>query len=291
MKTTHKKNYLTVYIYFSLVATFLSCNSKTHTIAYAPNSGDINIYSGNTEGKTENKKIPVQGGYLAWSPNGKQIAFYAKYDDKRTWSIHTVKSDGTHKKRLTHAKHMWDSSPSWSPDGEKIVFAREYQNSKDNWLEEIWIMNSDGSNKKQIDPLVGGGPYVTQSNKILYHSKIESYEICIADISGSNINQLTNNHAKELHPEVSPNGKQIAFMSDRDGNFEIYIMNIDGSNQTRLTNNDVDDWHPSWSPDGSKIIFSSAIDYEKEKHIYMMNTDGSDQKRIISYSGYAVFKR
>jgi len=269
--------------------------SSPYTIAYnSIVTGNVEIYLGDTEGKSAIKSTNAKGGYLAWSPDGKQFAFYAKYDDKKTWSIHTMNINGTHRQRLTHAKNKWDNSPTWSPDGTKIAFSREYKDSEKNWQQEIWIMNSDGSELTQIKSLKGGGPYFTPDGRIVYHSefKDKKSEISIADIDGNNIVQLTHNVAEEWHPEVSPDGKQIAFMSDRDGNFEIYVMHIDGSNQKRLTNNDVDDWYPSWSPDGSKIIFSSVEDYKKrKKDIYSMNTDGSSVKKIISNSGSAVFQR
>jgi len=55
----------------------------------------------------------------------------------------------------------------------------------------------------------------------------------------------------------SPDGRKIAFVSERDGNSEIYVMNADGSAQTRLTFDDGEDRFPTWSPDGKKIVFTS----------------------------------
>ena len=68
---------------------------------------------------------------------------------------------------------------------------------------------------------------------------------------------------------------QIAFSSNREGNYEIYVMNADGGNQQRLTNNPHADWSPSWSPDGKRIAFSSDRDGASE--IYVMDADGSNQ--------------
>jgi TolB protein len=67
---------------------------------------------------------------------------------------------------------------------------------------------------------------------------------------------------------------QIAFVSDRDGNFEIYLMKADGSSQTRLTNNPATDFQPAWSPDGKKIAFTSPAE------VYVMNADGSSPTRL-----------
>lgn len=188
-------------------------------------------------------------------------------------------------KRLTHEKNKWDSAPTWSPDGKRIAFAREYRDPEGVWQEEIWIMNSDGSKQAQIQPLSGGRPYFMQDGRILFHSKTETSKICITNSDGSNIITLTNNTAEDWEPKVSPDGKQITFISDRDGNKEIYVMNIDGSNQKRLTFNTIADWGPSWSPDGAKLIFSS--DTDEYFDIYMMNKDGSSIKKIIDNGSQA----
>lgn len=252
--------------------------SSPYTIAYSSNG--INL--SDDEGKLKNK-ISTNGGYAAWSPDGKRIAFYAKYDERRTWSIHTMNNDGTNRKRLTHVKNKWDNSPAWSPDGSKIAFSREYEDSETNWQQEVWIMNSDGSEQTQIKPINGGGPYFTPDSRIVFHSAFndKETEISIADIDGNNVIHLIDNEAEDQHPEVSPNGMQVAFMSDRDGNKEIYVMNIDGSNPKQLTSSETAKWYPSWSPDGSKIIFSSTS-IDGERNIHMINKDGSSLKKIIA---------
>ena len=77
-----------------------------------------------------------------------------------------------------------------------------------------------------------------------------------------------------------PNG-QIAFSSDRDGNFEIYTMNSDGSDETRLTEDDANDFDPSWSPDGEKISFSSNRGSGENFEIHDIDADyGSDVTRL-----------
>ena len=63
---------------------------------------------------------------------------------------------------------------------------------------------------------------------------------------GDNQRRLTNNRHYDWDPSWSPDGKRIAFVSERDGNFEIYVMDDDGDNQRNLTNNRHSDVAPAW---------------------------------------------
>lgn len=264
--------------------------SPSYEIAYtARESGEVEIYLGETDGISNIKSTKQKGGYLAWSPEGKRFAFYAKYDERKTWSIHTMNRDGTDWKRLTSVKSYWDNSPTWSPDGKEIVFARAYRDTTNSWHHEMWIMNADGTNQRQIEGLEGGGPYFTMDGRLVFHSQPKPSEIFMANRDGSNLVQLTHNEAEDWHPEVAPNDKQVAFMSDRTGVHQIYTMDIDGSNQRQLTDEAYDCWYPSWSPDGSQLIFLTGDQENDEKQIYIMNKDGSEMRKLIGQGSQPVW--
>jgi len=263
--------------------------SQPFSIIYGFQEGDNkSIYLSDEQGNRRIKVIDVPnnaGGYPAVSPTGKQIAFYGKYDKRKTWSIHIADIDGTNMRRVTNLKNVWDYGPAFSPDGRTIVFGREYTDKNGDIQEEIWQMNADGTEQRQIKGLVGGAPEFMSDGRLLFHSKgrfskTVATQISIANINGSNVIQLTNDDTNNFNPKISPDGTQIAYLSNRDGNQEIYVMNVDGSNQTRLTRNRIRDGDPAWSPDGSKVFFTSQNVFGIYD-IYKVNKDGSYTERVL----------
>ncbi len=101
---------------------------------------------------------------------------------------------------------------------------------------------------------------------------------------GSNLVQLTHDSGSNQYPVWSPDGTQIAFNSNRDGNYEIYLMNADGTNQRKITDHPSDDYDPTWSPDGKRIAFSSERNGGGFE-IYIMNTDGTEVTQFTKTPG------
>ena len=94
------------------------------------------------------------------------------------------------------------------------------------------------------------------------------------------IHSWRNSRAFNWRPAWSPDGNQLLFVSNRDGNLEIYRANIDGTDLVNLTNADqANDADADWSPDGERIVFVSDRDYG-DRAIYLMNADGSDVREI-----------
>jgi TolB protein len=93
--------------------------------------------------------------------------------------------------------------------------------------------------------------------------------------------------ASETNPEASPNGKQVAFMSRRDGNWEVYVARldggIDGGDPRRLTKDAANDGLPAWSPDGRYIAF--VTDRDGEWAVWVMRPDGTGQRRLFDIGG------
>lgn len=82
----------------------------------------------------------------------------------------------------------------------------------------------------------------------------------------------------------SPQGNQLLFTTNRDGNHEIYAASADGSRITNLTNTPGYDTQPAWSPDGRRIVFSS--DQGGNVDIYVMNADGGNLQQLTTSRGF-----
>jgi TolB protein len=99
------------------------------------------------------------------------------------------------------------------------------------------------------------------------------------------LTQLTRNTAGDYGGVWSPDGRRLAFVSDRDGGEpEIYRMNADGSGQVRLTRTAafVSDHTPSWSPDGAYVVFASFRAGQDNVEVYRMRPDGSQVTRLTT---------
>jgi Tol biopolymer transport system component len=80
-------------------------------------------------------------------------------------------------------------------------------------------------------------------------------------------------------PTWSPDGSQLAYVSESDGSADIWIMNNDGSNAVNLTKSETKDHSPAWSPDGEWVAFASVRDAAYWE-LYRMRPDGSDVERL-----------
>ncbi|HUK30208.1 MAG TPA: S41 family peptidase [Candidatus Acidoferrum sp.] len=93
------------------------------------------------------------------------------------------------------------------------------------------------------------------------HGKVTfSYlgDIWVANEDGTGVQRITDNRAREINPRFSPDGKWIAFSSNREGNYDVYVVSAQGGKPKQLTFHSAEDTVVGWSPDGKKIIFTSS---------------------------------
>ncbi len=201
----------------------------------------------------DNTRKPFAGSYLtddgdpSWSPDEKWIVCNSYQWNNDGQYIHVLNSkNGARQVLLEELTDV--SSPAWSPGGNKIAFA---STRRGNW--DIYVMEVEVEETRGREQVKAGKVYT-----------------------------LTFNPADDWAPAWSPDGKWLAFTSNRDGNPEIYVVNSKGGELRRLTNNPAGDYQPSWSSDGRVVFYS---DRDGNREIYVMGGEGTDQTRL-TYNEY-----
>ncbi|MCK5148038.1 PD40 domain-containing protein [bacterium] len=95
--------------------------------------------------------------------------------------------------------------------------------------------------------------------------------------------RLTVNDGTETNPQISSDGKLIAFNASYDGNNDIYIMNTDGGNIRRVTFHPGGDNLVGWHPTENKIIFNSGRDHFRYNRLWTIRPDGTDARPLIMH--------
>jgi Tol biopolymer transport system component/DNA-binding winged helix-turn-helix (wHTH) protein len=127
----------------------------------------------------------------------------------------------------------------------------------------IWIApDNDASRVRSVTSGSGKFDHAsawTPDGRILYHSDVSGTDdIWIVDPDGGNPEQLTSNARLNQGPAVSPDGRYVVFMSDRNGLPHIWRMKIDGSDQRQLTNGPGEQ-NPQFSPDGRWVVYRTTF--------------------------------
>jgi TolB protein len=129
----------------------------------------------------------------------------------------------------------------------------------------------------------GGSSTKGPPELVFVSTKDGDYAIFGADAGGKHVRRLTKERGEpstpaglffQVEPAWSPDARQIAFASRRDGRSHIYVMQADGTGARRLTNSAKDDDHPAWSPDGRRIVFG------REGALYGVASGGGPARRV-----------
>lgn len=277
-------------------------------------------------------KVPSDPNY---SPDGKRVAYVVWSMDEKAdgyvASIHVADADGSSSLRLTTADAR-DTSPRWSPDGKHLAFLSTRAEKPQIWMiraagGEAWQVSEldegvaefawspDGSHivavSKSVTPS-GDEPAdeaeksdVKHITRIRYKSDDEGFldfktrHLWIVPAFGGEARQLTHadNHASD--PIWSPNGREIAFVTNRSEGrewnnvSEIWVVLAAGGGERPLLSGDSASFgSPSWSPDGSRLAavgdWEAVAGGSPDSDIWIVPAGGGDAANITEGFGRSV---
>lgn len=246
------------------------------TIAYPVFNGtDFDLYFGQVDG-TGSRLFRPHASQPAFSPDGSRIAFHSWRID--AWGLMTTNLSGLDEKLV--ARFVEDQLPTWSADGTELVFLSRREGDRKSRLYRVNSAQtgSDGA-------IIGEGEYPSMglSGQLVFKGWGQTgIGLRLATPLLENIQPLTDLN-EDTAPALSPDGRKVAFMSRRDGNWEIYLINADGSGLQRLTNNPAEDGLPAWSPDGRALAFVS--NRGGNWGVWAMLPNGKDQRLLFAMEG------
>jgi len=193
------------------------------------------IYRVNRDG-TDTKRLTHYDVYTAegvLSPDGRRIVFTSLKDGDL--EIYTMNADGSDVRRLTNTPG-YDGGAWWSPDGTQIVYRANHP--------------ADSAEMKAYRDLL--------TQRLVRPNRVELF---MMNADGSDQRQITRLGGANFGPSWTPDGKRIVFSSNyknpRSGNFDLYMVDRDGSNLEQLTFDESFDGFPMFSPDGKKLVWAS----------------------------------
>jgi dipeptidyl aminopeptidase/acylaminoacyl peptidase len=144
---------------------------------------------------------------------------------------------------------------SLSADGRKIAYTASTVPSN---IQRFAFDPVSGTTKDQGTAVTTGSTHrgdvdvSPDGQRLVYRVGLAPEDIMVSSIDGSNVHQLTNDPARDRRPRWSPDGRSVAFYSDRSGRFEIWTVGADGADLRQVTD-DPSVLYSVWSPDGTKI--------------------------------------
>lgn len=256
----------------------------TTLVIYSERDGKADIVVADRSGghRRALTSTPADEGAPAFSPDGQWIA----YDSDAAggnFDIWVMRADGSDPRRLTTDRAR-DVSPAWSPDGKRIAF----MSSRDNPEFDLYEMNVDGSNVRRLTSESSNWfpQYSADGARLVFH---RMRDVHVMDLATQSVTRLTTDPQNGMHPAWSPDGKQIAFMSWRNGRTELFRMNADGSGQELLHSMpEGDAVDPRWSPSGDAIAFvhvpsggvSASQHSNQQRIVYVMDLKTKTLTRV-----------
>jgi eukaryotic-like serine/threonine-protein kinase len=262
-------------------------SSDSKWLAFADgNPGSLFLYSVTTGERKRLTTAPAESqrdDFPVFSQDGRRLAFVRTMTPsaRNIYALSLGDAFQPVAQPVKLSKPGGFSRPAWTTDGRDLVFSENDNSIVDN----LWRSKAAAGAEPRLVVSDGGiAPAISpQGTRLAFAREITDNNIWRASThdgsGGSDPVRLIASTRSDQVGRYSPDGRQIAFVSDRTGQSEIWIANADGTNQIQLTSLE-NAGAPSWSPDGQKIVFSSPISGSPQ--VYAISLGGGKPLQITS---------
>lgn len=244
--------------------------------------GRMAVYVASVEGRSEPRRF-TQGKRdhsPRWSPDGRYLAFVSNREERKN-QIFVAPLDGGEPRRITNAK-FGVSSPAWSPDCRRIAYVARTGNYK----EPRERKGAERAAPRVIRDLryrLDGIGYFDERRMHIFTVDVETGES----------QQITDGDWNDDHPSWSPDGRSIAFISDRERErfqrhwrTDVYVVPSTGGRARKVTRSRGGASYPRFSPDGQSIAYIGHEHGEagsaKHAHLLVVPASGARAPHSLS---------
>ena len=236
----------------------------------------------------------------AFSPDGKRLAFRrGDSDSQAEIYMQPLTADGrpTGEPRRLTFRGVRTTSPVWSADGRKIFFSSGVFNTGADNIYSLQLSSNTSEPPERLTASSGETNFSLAASwrggLLAFTRKQLDLNIWAVEKTGRAWKAperipLLSSTRTEQDPALSPNGRQVAFASDRSGHMEIWVAQRDGSQARKLTSFDgASVGSPHWSPDGGQITFS--VLWRNAYSIWLVDAAGGPARKLAEPAWWSTW--
>ncbi|GJI98804.1 protein TolB [Duganella caerulea] len=213
----------------------------------------------------------------SWSPDGTKVA-YVSFEQKKP--VVYVQNLVNRARTVVANEKGSNSSPVWAQSGNKLAVSL----SKDGHT-QIYTVNADGGNLKRVSNSAGidsEANFAPDGSIYFMSDRSGGPQIYRMNADGGDAKRITFTGNYNISPRVSADGKTLAYISRRDGNYQLYVMDLASGQEQRLSDS-TDDQYPSFAPNGKYIMYATQAGGRKS--LAVVSVDGRVKQRLTTQAG------